>query len=87
MYSTSAACLSPDSTLHVHLHSLWVAASDAVLAEILLRSPRFFFFYYHLTKYSRDQSIQKIVYLILKTEALVAAADRNVQKPCRTPHQ
>ena len=49
--------------------STWTSAS--FLAEISGSSPRkFIFFFHYLIKYFLDQSIQKIFYFILKTEAL-----------------
>ena len=50
---------------------LSVTFSADFLAEISVRSPRQLLILYYLQKHFLDQTIQKIVYLSLKTEALV----------------
>ena len=53
-------------------HTTEVAPSASCFAEISVMSPWKLFIFIILKKYFLDQSIKKIYYLILKTEALVA---------------
>ena len=52
-----------------------IAVSVAVLAELSLRSPRKLFIFIIKKIYLSDQSIQKLINLILKKSPLIAVSD------------
>ena len=52
-----------------------VDISASISAEISGRSPRKLFIFYFPKKYFLDQSIQKMFFSLLKTEALVGVLD------------